>query len=159
MGGWEIVASAVAWPLLTNFSCRGGDTCERGRNMGWRYFLFAMGTLTLVLFLLRFWAFKLYESPKYLMGRGNDVAAAEVVQKVARYNGVESEFGVAELSAVDTAAGGAGGAGGVQGDLGILSHLRALFATRELATSTLLILAIWFLTVYTFPAPLPSRAH
>jgi len=148
------VASAAAWPLLTRFSCQGENTCDSARNLGWRYFLAAMGGFTLALFALRFWAFRLYESPKYLMGRGNDVAAADVVQRVARYNGVASSFGAADLSALDADTEG----GGVQGDLGILSHLRALFATRELATSTLLILAIWLLTVSPLRAPLfPPR--
>ena len=38
--------------------------------MGWRYFLFAMGGLMIVLWAIRFFLFKLYESPKWLMSQG-----------------------------------------------------------------------------------------
>lgn len=52
--------------------------------------MYTMGALMLVLFFLRFVAFHLYESPKYLMGRGRDAEAVEVVHKVAAYNGKTS---------------------------------------------------------------------
>jgi hypothetical protein len=109
--------------------------------MGWRYFLFAMGGFTLLLFLLRFVAFTLHESPKFLMGRGNDVAAAAVVQKVARHNGVSSSFSASDLEPFDTTVPRSDTSG----------HLRSLFATRELTRSTVVIMLMWFLTGLGFP--------
>jgi hypothetical protein len=41
---------------------------------------------------LRFFFFHLYESPKYVMGRGRDAEAVEVVHKVAAYNGITSSL-------------------------------------------------------------------
>ena len=40
-----------------------------------------------VMWVLRFFVFHLYESPKYLMGKGKDEEAVEVVRCVAVYNG------------------------------------------------------------------------
>jgi hypothetical protein len=56
----------VAWPLIGNFSCT-PPSCLRASNQGWRYFLFAMGGLMMLLWAVRFFVFKLYESPKHLM--------------------------------------------------------------------------------------------
>lgn len=39
------------------------------------------------MFLLRFFVFHLYESPKYLMGRGREEEAVRVLGEVARWNG------------------------------------------------------------------------
>ena len=46
--------------------------------MGWRYFLFTVGSLTLLMWGIRFFLFPLYESPKYLMGKGEDDEAVAV---------------------------------------------------------------------------------
>lgn len=54
-----------------------------------------------LLWILRFFVFTLYESPKYLMGRGRDAEAVEVLHKVARYNGMESSLKIEHLQAVD----------------------------------------------------------
>ena len=43
-------------------------------------------------FVLRFFVFHLYESPKYLMGRGRDAEAVEVIHKIAAYNGRTSSL-------------------------------------------------------------------
>lgn len=45
----QVVASLVAWPLLSNFSCPvDGDTCSSAQNRGWRYFVIAIGGMTLL---------------------------------------------------------------------------------------------------------------
>ena len=44
----------------------------------------------MILWFIRFFFFKLHESPKYLMGRGRDQDAVAVVHAIARYNGVHS---------------------------------------------------------------------
>ena len=106
-----------------------------------------------ILWILRFFVFHLYESPKYLMGRGRDTEAVEVVRKVAMHNRrpVEDikvteedlkEAGMLGTSlALDTSV------------LGVVKrrvktvfgveHLRGLFATRELAWSTSLLISLW----------------
>jgi hypothetical protein len=111
--------------------------------MGWRYFMFAMGGFTLLLWLLRFAAFTLHEPPKFLMGRGNNAAAATIVQKVAHYNGVSSSFSASELAALEESNPTSNPSGS--------SHIRSLFATRELTRSTVLVMLMWFLTGLGFP--------
>ena len=54
--------------------------------MGWRYLFFALGTITLGLFILRFFIFPFYESPKFLLRKGNDEGAVGVVRKISAFN-------------------------------------------------------------------------
>ena len=58
--------------------------------MGWRYTLICLGAICLVIFSLRFVVFRFQESPKYLLYRGRDDKAVEVLQNIARFNGRES---------------------------------------------------------------------
>lgn len=118
----------------------------------------------LVLFVLRFFVFHLYESPKYLMGRGRDAEAVEIVHKVAAYNGRTSSLTIDMLRGVeeslareksseedkvmDTSAKAA-----VVRKLRSFdgNHVRSLFATRKLAWSTSLLIALWALIGLAFP--------
>src|SRR5687768_13451130 len=65
--------------------------------MGWRYLLFTLGGLTLVLWGLRFFVFDLIESPRYLIGKGRDDDAVQVIQKIAAYNGVPIDLTLDKL--------------------------------------------------------------
>jgi hypothetical protein len=121
--------------------------------MGWRYFLFTMGGIMMVLWIIRFFVFNLYESPKYLMGRGRDEEAVRVVHKVAAYNGTTSSLTLSRLQnagrlrskidndvELDTSA-----IGAVRRKLSQFSgnHVKSLFATRKLAWSTSLLITLW----------------
>jgi MFS family permease len=86
----QVVATLIAWPLLGNLTCQEGDVCTKSKNMGWRYFVIAMGGISLVEFIVRFFFFTVYESPKYWMGKGNDEEAVKIVHEVARRNGKTS---------------------------------------------------------------------
>ncbi|KAI0299667.1 MFS general substrate transporter [Multifurca ochricompacta] len=167
----QLIGSLVAWPLIANFSCPTTSPptpCPRSENQGWRYFLYTMGGLMLVLFVLRFFVFHLYESPKYLMGRGRDAEAVEVVHKVARYNGKTSSLTLDMLRSVE------GLLASSTNDLEKSSHLQAmdtsalgalrrklrgfgwdhitpLFSTRKLAWSTSLLTVLWALIGLAFP--------
>ena len=114
----------------------------------------------LVLFVLRFFVFRLYESPKFLMGRGRDAEAVEVVHKVAAYNGTTSNLTldmlrraernrpaslkdvpeISQISAIDTSRSGA-----LRRVLRVFGwdHIRPLFKTRKLAWSTSLLITFW----------------
>jgi hypothetical protein len=116
-------------------------------NMGWRYLLFTLGGLTLVLWFIRFFCFQLYESPRYLIGLGKDEEAAEVIRKVAEFNHVECPLDVNQLKAVETDIKGLPSAGkralfSQSFALG-WENIKALFATRKLATSTTMLILIW----------------
>ena len=87
--GWaiaQVVATLVAWPLLGNHTCQEQETCTMENNKGWRYFVLVMGGISIVEFLVRFVFFTIFESPKYLMGKGLDEQAVKVVHEVARRN-------------------------------------------------------------------------
>ena len=58
--------------------------------MGWRYTLLCLGAICLTIFFLRFVVFRFQESPKFLLYRGRDDEAVEVLHKIAMFNGRES---------------------------------------------------------------------
>jgi MFS family permease len=97
----QLLTTLIAWPLLGYHTCQEGAVCTKADNMGWRYFMLAMGGFSMIMFIIRFFLFKLYESPKFLMGRGKDAAAIEVVHEVARRNGKTTDITIADLDALN----------------------------------------------------------
>ncbi|KAL1876425.1 hypothetical protein VTK73DRAFT_9291 [Phialemonium thermophilum] len=152
----QVIANLIAWPLLGNLTCAQNTVCVRKDNMGWRYFLIAMGGLTLIMFFIRFVLFTIYESPKYLMGKGRDEDAIRVVHEVARRNGKTSRLTLADLKACEPP-------GYVPPKSATalvrrrldeefnLDRIRALFSSRRLALSTGLIMLIWALIGLGYP--------
>ncbi|PGH02769.1 hypothetical protein AJ79_07534 [Helicocarpus griseus UAMH5409] len=151
----QVLANLVAWPLLGSLTCQqDAAECSRSENMGWRYFLIAMGGVAMVMFGLRFVCFTIFESPKYLMGRGKNEEAVRVVHEVARRNGRESSLTVAALDALGGVTAqriGAGGALRRNLEKFDTSHVKSLFATPKLAWSTSLIILIWAFIGLGFP--------
>lgn len=138
----------IAWPLITNFSCDPtAPTCARADNMGWRYLLFILGSITLALWALRFVSFTLLESPRYLAGLGRDKEAVEVIRKLAAYNSTDSDVSVESLKEAgrgrDEAREGEGSKLISESSNFGLEHVKALFATRKMAWSTSLLIALW----------------
>jgi hypothetical protein len=100
------------------------------------------------MFFFRFVCFTIYESPKFLMGKGDDAGAVAVVHEVARRNGKTSTLTLDDLQACNvlTSATAAsepmiqqtGATAAVKRNLQKLdaSHVKALFATKKLAYST-----------------------
>ncbi|KAI0754771.1 sugar transporter [Daedaleopsis nitida] len=165
----QLVTSLLAWPFIANFSCASADDCPRSSNQGWRYLLWTLGGIMMVLFIIRFFVFHMYESPKYLMGRGRDAEAVEIVHAIAKYNGKTSSLTLEMLkdaedvagekaiehgekdvkpSAMDTSAKAA-----MMRKLSSLNmdHLKALFATRKIAYSTSLLVILWALIGLAYP--------
>jgi len=120
----------------------------------------------MLLWAIRFFVFKLYESPKYLMGRGREEQAVEVVHKVAAYNGKTSNLTVEDLRAAgqwvvgkeDDGDGGdathdTSAKAAIRRQLAKFSsnHVRSLFATRKLAYSTSLLIILWAFIGLAFP--------
>ncbi|KII86743.1 hypothetical protein PLICRDRAFT_267090 [Plicaturopsis crispa FD-325 SS-3] len=163
----QLIGSLIAWPLISDFSCPTTvppSPCPKSSNMGWRYFLFTMGGLMMLLWIVRYFVFTLYESPKYLMGRGRDAEAVEVVHKVAKYNGTTSRLTLEHLEAAGCLGGPVGAeeaqakmdtsaVGAVRRVLSKFSseHVQALFATRKLAYSTSLLIVLWAFIGLAFP--------
>ncbi|KII90256.1 hypothetical protein PLICRDRAFT_40461 [Plicaturopsis crispa FD-325 SS-3] len=149
----QLVASLIAWPLIANFSCaETAATCTRKENMGWRYLIFTLGGITLLLWALRFFVFDLLESPRYLIGLGKDAEAVAVLQKMADFNGTTSHLTIAELEDAGRVAHFAESKEiPVAPKRKVLSesswyhfsHIKALFATRKMAWSTSLLIVLW----------------
>lgn len=145
----QLLATLVAWPLLGNMTCQEGEVCTRAKNMGWRYFMIAMGGIAMVMFLIRFVLFTIYESPKYHMGKGHDDEAVRIVHEVARRNGKTSSLTIEDLKACEVL--GDGRAQQTDATAALkrnlekvnLSHVRALFATKKMAFSTGMIMLVW----------------
>jgi len=151
----QVIGTLIAWPLLGNYTCEQDTVCRRKDNMGWRYFTITVGGLTLLMFLVRFVLFKIYESPKYLMSKGRDEEAVRVVHTVAKKNGKTSTLSLEDLKAcepegyvaqTDTSAALKRYLEKVD-----LSHIKALFVTRKLGLSTGLIMAVWALIGLGYP--------
>jgi hypothetical protein len=73
-------------------SCRdsslgeGEECCSVSSNMGWRYGFLIIGSMTLFIFFARYFVFRFYESPKYLISKGRDQDAIDVLHKIAKFN-------------------------------------------------------------------------
>jgi hypothetical protein len=110
----------------------------------------------------------MHESPRYLLGCGQDAEAVAVVHEIARYNGTETTLTVKDLEEA--------GRGAEEkpnshkwralseGSSLTGKHVRSLFSTRKMAWSTTLLIWIWGLiglagTLYTdfLPYILASR--
>ncbi|CAG8395163.1 unnamed protein product [Penicillium salamii] len=150
----QVLTNLIGWPLLGYRTCDSADGCTKAKNMGWRYFMIAMGGLAMIMFLSRFIFFTIYESPKYLMGKGRNQEAVEVVHEIARRNGKASDLTLEDLDELD------------QGSAQHLNtsnivrqrlekvrfdHIRALFDTPKRAWATTLIILIWAFLGLGFP--------
>lgn len=92
--GWalsQLVATLVAWPFLGKYTCEENEVCTKSKNVGWRYFIIAMGGISMIAFVVRYFFFTIFESPKYLMGKGKDEEAVRIVHEIARRNGKTTE--------------------------------------------------------------------
>lgn len=96
-----------------------------------------------------FFFFKLFESPKFLMGRGMDSTAVEVIHLVAKRNGKTSTLTLDALQKIgridDINRRKNLSFGPVKATIGIFNakYLRPLFATQKLAWSTTLLIVLW----------------
>ncbi|KAM0246019.1 hypothetical protein ACHAP5_004990 [Fusarium lateritium] len=98
-----VICSAIAFGFIPVYACSpnfsepdaaqscrlpdaGANCCRRGDNMGWRYLLFTIGAITLLVFVLRFFVFNFRETPKFLVYRGKDADAIDTLQHMAKVN-------------------------------------------------------------------------
>ncbi|KAF2027678.1 MFS general substrate transporter [Setomelanomma holmii] len=114
-----VICSVMAYGFIPNYSCspnfsegelalpscnvvRTGEACcTKESNMGWRYLLFTLGAITLFVFFLRFVIFDFQESPKFLLYRGKDEEAVQVLQNVAKFNGRGCGLTLEKLEALE----------------------------------------------------------
>ncbi|KAJ6537778.1 major facilitator superfamily domain-containing protein [Mycena capillaripes] len=145
---WSLGQLLLAWPLIANFSCSSSaSACSKADNMGWRYLLFILGALTLILSMIRFFAFNLLESPRFLIGIGADQAAVDVIHQMAAYNSTTTTLSLEDLTRVEEKR-----VNEAEKDMRPLvcktsiftmTHIKALFATRKMAISTSMLMTLW----------------
>ncbi|KAF8156555.1 hypothetical protein B0H34DRAFT_466024 [Crassisporium funariophilum] len=126
----------------------------RQSNSGWR---FATGSLMVIFRGIWVFVYTLCESPKFLMGKGRDDYALDVIPKVAAYNRTTSSLVIGELREVregekrsetaEISMGVGTAVGAVQMHLQSLgvdtSHAKSLFETRTRVYSTSLLIILW----------------
>ncbi|KAL7424646.1 hypothetical protein Q5752_000330 [Cryptotrichosporon argae] len=111
-----VAASGIAYGTAAKYRCdtslpschavgAGEACCTVSSNMGWRYCLIVLGGTTLLVFFLRFFVFNFYESPKFLISKGRNQEAVDVLHKIARFNRAPPPaLTVEQLDAIDAAA-------------------------------------------------------
>lgn len=152
----QIVTALLSWALITNYSCPDTATvCNSKNNKGWRYFLFTLGGLTLVMFAARF-LFPVHESPTFYLGKGNDAKAMDTINFIAKINKSNHNLTLEDLQAVDDIVLDAS----LEPENQLLanrikrynfSHIRESFGSRDLAISLTLVILTWALVGLAFP--------
>lgn len=74
----QVVASLLAWGFL------GGIFAD---DKGWRYFVYTMGAMTAIMWFIRCFCFKIYESPKLYLKKDAQTWAVDAIGGVADING------------------------------------------------------------------------
>lgn len=136
----QLASSLVAWFFISRWPV----------EEGWRYFIVTIGIITFAMFIVRFFIFHLFESPKFLLTRGRQSEAVAVVHGIAYRNGTktwltseimdlvaaedEVETQVVEATRFD-----------IRQKLRAFTNerLRPLFQNKQLATATSLIWFCW----------------
>ncbi|KAL5360770.1 major facilitator superfamily domain-containing protein [Aspergillus floccosus] len=105
LGMWQpigvVVASAIAYGTAAKYRCDvklpactavspGQACCTVSSNMGWRYMVIIIGCMTLTIFFARYFVFRFYESPKFLLSKGREQDAIDVLHKIAKFNGADA---------------------------------------------------------------------
>ncbi|GAA93990.1 uncharacterized protein L969DRAFT_92928 [Mixia osmundae IAM 14324] len=153
----QLIASLIAWVFIVNFSCPDNVPCTNQNNQGWRYTLYTLGALTTAMFLVRFLVFKVQESPKYLIARGRDQEALDVMHTIAKANGKEISLTLRDLQLRSP-----------DSDMSeikytnkelvkralaevSLAHVKPLFSTTKLAINFTLLMWLWLAIGIAYP--------
>ena len=95
----QLFAAFIGWAFITNYRCESADACPKSSNMGWRYTWFLLGGITMLMWVARFWVYPIPESPKYLIGKGRDEEALQVLRFIAAQNGKSTSLTLDQLRA------------------------------------------------------------
>lgn len=81
-----LVCSGISYGLIPKYACESAETCTRSNNMGWRYTLYTLGCITWLIFVARFFIFSFRESPQYLLARGKEARALQIIRQILHTN-------------------------------------------------------------------------
>lgn len=143
----QLVSSLLAWFFIARWPV----------EQGWRYFILTIGIITFAMFVLRFFLFHLFESPKFLLNQKRQDEAVAVVHGLAYRNGTKTWLTSKLLDEVASGDGEQGSMAAAQqlptkpassllrekikGFSG--ERLRPLFQTKSLGLATSLIWFCW----------------
>ncbi|KAL5338422.1 major facilitator superfamily domain-containing protein [Aspergillus crustosus] len=170
MSMWQpvgvVVASAIAYGTAARYRCEttlpacnavdGEPCCSVSSNMGWRYMVIVIGAMTLFIFFARYLVFPFYESPKFLVSKGREQDAIDVLHKIAKFNKCDPPtLSIEDFRAIDremgierTEATGSSDAKGVfMRAIREVSFLRGLFLNK-LACFTFILLGLAYMGNY-----------
>ncbi|GAA5913564.1 hypothetical protein JCM5296_001425 [Sporobolomyces johnsonii] len=167
----QCVASLICWVFIANYSCDSslvgvvdGYRCDTSTNPGWRYAMYTLGALMLVLWAVRFFVLPIHESPKFFISIGRDAEAVDVVHEIAKTNGKTINLTVEDLHRAAEPYFRKEGDGNqlttkfstldlVKRSLSELSgkHIKGLFRTRRLAINSGLTILIYGLLGLAYP--------
>ncbi|KIH86469.1 MFS transporter [Sporothrix brasiliensis 5110] len=144
----QAVAGFIAWGFMSPgyLNCSSVATCTRQNNMGWRYVMFTSGALVFVMSILRLTVIRLKETPKYLLGQGEDAALVNTLQNLAVKYNRPCSLTLEQLEAcgvVLTAQRRASQSSFSSSVHQTAQHFRGLFSTRKMGLSTLLVWLSW----------------
>ncbi|KAK1754377.1 hypothetical protein QBC47DRAFT_447307 [Echria macrotheca] len=155
MAAWwgfgQAITGFIAWGFLVpeKWNCSSVETCSRASNMGWRYVMFSSGALVFVMSVLRVTVIRLKETPKYLLGLGEDDKVVETFQYLAARYGRSCSLTAEKLNACGVVTSAHSKNRFSLGET--LVHLRGLFSTRQIAISTILIWVSWAMVGLAYP--------
>ncbi|TFK98919.1 MFS general substrate transporter [Pterulicium gracile] len=153
----QLIASAMAWGFIGNYSCPAGTAvgdCAMGDNMGWRYLFYTLGGLTFLVFVFRFLIFDLEESSKFLIAKGRDKEAIEVLQRIAKKNGRTISLTLEQFQEIEPTGDKSPSMFKVLKGIiskASLSHFTPLFHTRRLAINTTITMMLWAFIGLAYP--------
>ncbi|KAK4241292.1 hypothetical protein C8A03DRAFT_30512 [Achaetomium macrosporum] len=136
----QLCSSLFAWYFIAHWPA----------DQGWRYFVRTIGLITFVMFLVRFFLFHMFESPKYLLSKGRQAEAVAVVQGIAFKNNKKTWLTEEILDAVvddstPQVRSRLSATNIIKNKLASFSaeRIRPLFSNRKLGTTTALIWFCW----------------
>jgi hypothetical protein len=142
------------WQSIANYSCSDPNVapftpCTTANNGGWRYLMYTMGAMIFTMSLARVTVIRLKETPKFLLGQGDDAKVVENFQELASKYDRPCSLTVEQLEACGTISSAHSTSRFSFGEFWI--HIRSLFMTKELAFSTLLIWLSWAMIGLAYP--------
>ncbi|KAL4895475.1 major facilitator superfamily domain-containing protein [Aspergillus ambiguus] len=136
------IAGLVAWGFMPNYSCADPTKppytpCTTSNNSGWRYLMYTMGAMILVLSIGRVTIIRLKETPKFLLGQGKDAELSEHLHRLATQYNRSCPVDASELMRCGMITSVHSRSRFSIGELAI--HLRGLFASRRLVRLMILL--------------------
>ncbi|KAM0513133.1 hypothetical protein ACHAPE_008171 [Trichoderma viride] len=150
-GFGQAITGFIAWGFMVpeKWNCVDVETCTKANNWGWRYVLFTGGAIVFVMSILRITVVRLRETPKYLLGLGDDAQVVETFQYLATKYNRPCSLTVEKLEACGEVRTAHSKNRFSFSETRI--HFAGLFSNRKMAISTLLVWFSWMLIGLCYP--------